>query len=186
MTLGTWKNAVWHWRNRTAIKPWHITKDISHTKTQYCVLSNPIYSSISWSPEELWHRTREAGAEACWSWSKPQVWRLESINPATAGWRTGCALQYGSEKERFPCWCVLIRLELVGPATACLMPDLERRDYLLQLLSSLLPLLMPPLLKGQVTFALSFTRHDWVIRYKGVSQPTRHRAGSKPNTPNRE
>lgn len=44
-------------------------------------------------------------------------------------------LQYGPEKERFPCWCVLIRLELVGPATACLMADLERRDYLLQLLS---------------------------------------------------
>lgn len=26
-----------------------------------------------------------------------------------------------SEKERFPCWCVLIRLELAGPATACLL-----------------------------------------------------------------
>lgn len=86
----------------------------------------------------------------------PQVWRLESINPAMAVWRTGCTLQYGSEKKRFPCWCVLIRLELVGPATACLMADLERRDYLLQLLSSL----MPPLLKGQVMLALFLTREN--------------------------
>lgn len=44
---------------------------------------------------------------------------LESINPETAGWKTRYALH--SEKERFPCWCVLIRLELVGPATACLL-----------------------------------------------------------------
>lgn len=70
----------------------------------------------------------------------------------------------GSEKERFPCWCVLIGPELAGPATACLLVDLERRDYLLQLLSSLLPLLMPPLLKGQVTLTPSLTLHiraDW-------------------------
>lgn len=73
--------------------------------------------------------------EACWSWSNPQVWRLESINPAMAVERTGSALLYGSEKERFPCWFLLIRLELVGPAIACLVVDLERRDYLLQLLS---------------------------------------------------
>lgn len=71
-----------------------------------------------------------------------------------------CLLFYGFERERFPSWCVLIRLELVGPAIACLIVDLERQDYLLQLLSSLLPLLMPPLLKGQVTLARSPTRHS--------------------------
>lgn len=87
---------------------------------------------------------------------------LELVNPPSVGAAgkvltlkrlaggLGARWQYGSEKERFPCWCMLIRLELVGPATACLMVDLERRDYLLQLLSCKLLLLMPPLLKGQV------------------------------------
>lgn len=105
-------------------------------------------------------RSWEVGVEACWSWSKPPVWRLENINPAVAVPRSGCALLYGSEKQRFPCWCVLIRLELLGPAIACLVVDLERGDYLPQLLSSLLPRLMPLLLKGQQTPALSATYHN--------------------------
>lgn len=76
-------------------------------------------------------------------------------------------LQYGLRKERFPCWCVLIRLELAGPATACLMADLERQDYLLQLL----PPLMSPLLKGQVTLALFHSIVGLIANKKG-SHPT--------------
>ena len=57
---------------------------------------------------------------------------------------------------------MLIRLTAVGHAEACLdgPADLQRQDYLLQLLSSLLPLLMLPLLKGQVTLKGSGTHSD--------------------------
>lgn len=87
----------------------------------------------------------------------------ESWEILTLPWLFGCVLRYGSEEERFPCWCVLMRLDSVGPATACLPVDLERRDYLLQLLSSLLPPLMPPLLKGQATLALSLLHHSRAV-----------------------
>lgn len=63
----------------------------------------------------------------------PNVECEKKINPAVSA-----KMQlYGSWKKLFPCWCVLIRLELVRPAAACLVVDLERRDYLLQLLSCL-------------------------------------------------
>lgn len=80
------------------------------------------------------------------------------INPATVSWRTGRALQRESEEEIVPCWCILIRPELVGPATTGLLADLERRDYPLQPLP-------PPgaspngtFIKG--TLSLSFSRHN--------------------------
>ena len=139
----TWKNSVRRWRNRIDVrqccKYQHFTGKL---------LSNAVYSSL----DTLRRCDIETGKQEpkhVGAGRKPQVGGLESINPETAGWRSGCALQHGSEKQRFPCWCMLIRLEWAGPATACLVADLERRDYLLQLLSSPLLLLMPPLLKGQ-------------------------------------
>lgn len=83
----------------------------------------------------------EAGKQESKHVGAGQTPMCESWKILTLPWLFGCALRYGSEKGRFPCWCVLMRLELVGPATACLPVDLERRDYLLQLLSSLL---LPP------------------------------------------
>lgn len=94
----------------------------------------------------------EAGKQESKHVGAGQTPMCESWKILTLPWLFGRALRYGSEKERFPCWCVLMRLELVGPATACLAVDLERRDYLLQLLSSLLPPPNATFIKGTGDF----------------------------------
>lgn len=163
-----------YWWNRTDVNWWQFQGNL---------WENNIASHIIQSLSRRYDRSRDAGVKACWSWSNPQMWSLENINPAVSVQVTVSTPLYGSWKKWFPCWCVLIRLELVGPATACLVVDLERRDYLLQLLSSLLPPPNATVIKvTDDTGSVSHSSQLGSLVLRCV-QPTGHWAESKQDRP---